>query len=101
MSTPLPVNVSNMPDIAGRPHTQPQGTLDWVGMSDIHQPILVGDGQNLMFCEDADRKLQTALNEDQRFVGLSSSHFRPLKSLALRFSKHYSNRRAFPGTTVY
>ncbi len=46
MSTPLPVNTANMPDIAGRPHTQPQGTLDWVGMSDIHQPILVRDGQD-------------------------------------------------------
>ncbi|MFU8813718.1 MAG: GTP cyclohydrolase FolE2 [Pseudomonadales bacterium] len=33
-----------MPDIAGRPHAKPQGTLDWVGMSDIHQPILVRDG---------------------------------------------------------
>ncbi len=44
MSTPLPVNVTTMPDIAGRPHTQPQGTLDWVGMSDIHQPIVVRDG---------------------------------------------------------
>ena len=44
MSTPLPVNVTAMPDIAGRPHAQPQGTLDWVGMSDIHQPIVVRDG---------------------------------------------------------
>ncbi|TNF85952.1 MAG: GTP cyclohydrolase I FolE2 [Gammaproteobacteria bacterium] len=33
-----------MPDIAGRPHAKPQGTLDWVGMSDIHQPILVRAG---------------------------------------------------------
>lgn len=45
MSTPLSANVSNMPDIAGRPYAAPQGTLDWVGMSDIHQPILVRDGK--------------------------------------------------------
>ncbi len=44
MSTPLPVNYQTMPDIAGRPHLRPQGTLDWVGMSSIHQPILVRDG---------------------------------------------------------
>jgi GTP cyclohydrolase I len=45
MSTPLPANISTMPDIAGRPYAAPQGTLDWVGMSDIHQPILVRDGK--------------------------------------------------------
>ncbi len=45
MSTPLPVNLAGMPDIAGRPHTQPQGTLDWVGMSDIHQPIQLRVGK--------------------------------------------------------
>lgn len=44
MSTPRPVELEAMPDIAGRPHTKPQGTLDWVGMSDIHQPILVRAG---------------------------------------------------------
>jgi GTP cyclohydrolase IB len=42
MSTPALVNV--MPDIARRLHSKPQGTLDWVGMSDIHQPILLRDG---------------------------------------------------------
>jgi len=46
MSTPLPVNVTSMPDIAGRPHAEPQGKLDWVGMSDIHQPILVREGSD-------------------------------------------------------
>jgi GTP cyclohydrolase I len=44
MSSPMPADQQTMPDIAGRPHLQPQGTLDWVGMSDIHQPILVRDG---------------------------------------------------------
>ncbi len=44
MSTPKPVELASMPDIAGRPHAKPQGTLDWVGMSDIHQPILIRAG---------------------------------------------------------
>lgn len=43
MST-MPAHLALMPDIAGRPHAKPQGTLDWVGMSDIHQPILIRDG---------------------------------------------------------
>lgn len=45
MNNPRPVELNLMPDIAGRPHLNPQGTLDWVGMSDIHQPILIRDGR--------------------------------------------------------
>ena len=44
MSTPLPVARETMPDIAQRRHVKPQGTLDWVGMNEIHQPILLRDG---------------------------------------------------------
>lgn len=33
-----------MPDIASIEHLHPQGTLDWVGMSDVHVPIRVSDG---------------------------------------------------------
>lgn len=48
MNNPRPVDLSAMPDIAGRPHLNPQGTLDWVGMSDIHQPIFIRDaGEDL------------------------------------------------------
>lgn len=43
MST-RPSDPDLMPDIARRPHQQPQGRLDWVGMSDIHQPISLLDG---------------------------------------------------------
>ena len=41
--SPSPFAANVMPDIAAaaRPHTQ--GTLDWVGMSEIHQPLRVGD----------------------------------------------------------
>lgn len=34
---------AGMPDIASNAHQQPQGTLDWVGMSGIHQPFLIRD----------------------------------------------------------
>ncbi len=44
MNNPQPIERSTMPDIAGNPHPKPQGKLDWVGMSDIHQPILIRDG---------------------------------------------------------
>jgi GTP cyclohydrolase I len=45
MTPPVALALNEMPDIAQRPHQSPQGTLDWVGMSEIHQPILVRDGQ--------------------------------------------------------
>lgn len=32
-----------MPDVANQAHKSPEGTLDWVGMSDIHQPLIVDD----------------------------------------------------------
>ena len=32
-----------MPDIASREHLHPQGTLDWVGMSNVHVPLQVSD----------------------------------------------------------
>ncbi|NIP15444.1 MAG: GTP cyclohydrolase I FolE2 [Pseudomonadales bacterium] len=53
-----------MPDIAGRPHTKPQGTLDWVGMSDIHQPILVRTG-------NANQRVQARV---QVYVDLNDPH---------------------------
>ncbi|MEZ5560152.1 MAG: GTP cyclohydrolase FolE2 [Pseudomonadales bacterium] len=35
----------NMPDVARHGLEQPHETLDWVGMSGIHQPLLVRDGR--------------------------------------------------------
>lgn len=44
MSTASVVAFSaGMPDIASAAHQQPQGTLDWVGMSGIHQPFMILD----------------------------------------------------------
>ncbi len=36
--------VVEMPDIASHEHIHPQGTLDWVGMSNVHVPLRVSDG---------------------------------------------------------
>ena len=36
-----------MPDVAGSELTQPATTLDWVGMADIHQPLLLRDGRDV------------------------------------------------------
>jgi len=53
-----------LPDVAGHVHNEPQGTLDWVGMSDIAMPIRVLD-------EDAEQAAQAAI---QMYVNLGDSH---------------------------
>ncbi len=44
LTKPTLVASNDMPDVASRPLRQPQGALDWVGMSRIHQPLLLIDG---------------------------------------------------------
>jgi GTP cyclohydrolase FolE2 len=44
MSTAKLVSVPDMPDIANRALSEAQATLDWVGMSNVHQPLKVKDG---------------------------------------------------------
>lgn len=34
---------ARLPDVAGHNHDEPQGTLDWVGMSEIATPVIVQD----------------------------------------------------------
>jgi len=43
MNKPKITKLVTMPDVANEPHRSPEGTLDWVGMSDIHQPLIVDD----------------------------------------------------------
>jgi len=40
-SLKLPSLLDAMPDIANAPLSKPQGTLDWVGMANVHQPFLI------------------------------------------------------------
>ncbi len=35
--------IAAMPDIAASEHLHPQGTLDWVGMSNVHVPLRISD----------------------------------------------------------
>ena len=44
MSKPTLVSTNNMPDVARRTFNDAQEALDWVGMSHVHQPLLVKDG---------------------------------------------------------
>ncbi len=44
MNKPELLRLGDLPDIASAEVRQPQVALDWVGMSSIHQPLLVKDG---------------------------------------------------------
>jgi GTP cyclohydrolase I len=46
VNKPELVAVNEMPDVARMGLPQPHSTLDWVGMSGIHQPLLVRDGKH-------------------------------------------------------
>ena len=47
MNKPRLVSNRLMPDIANRALEEAQSTLDWVGMSDVHQPLRVKDGESI------------------------------------------------------
>ena len=50
---------SHMPDVAGRAVGHAEGTLDWVGMGDIRQPIEIRDGESR---RAADARVQVYVN---------------------------------------
>jgi GTP cyclohydrolase I len=41
------VTLNNMPDVSGHELQMPQNTLEWVGMSGIHQPLAIKDGDQI------------------------------------------------------
>jgi len=41
------VAINNMPDVARHELHMPQNTLEWVGMSGIHQPLAIKDGDQI------------------------------------------------------
>ena len=83
MNNPQLVDLGAMPDIAGRPHLNPQGTLDWVGMSDIHQPILIRD-------DNEDVRVQANV---QVYVNLDDPHAKGIhmSRLYLLLDQHARN----------
>lgn len=65
------VALNNMPDVAGGELQMPQNTLEWVGMSGIHQPLSIKDG-------DAIRQVQSKVQiyvdlGDERAKGIHMS----------------------------
>jgi GTP cyclohydrolase I len=59
MSTAKLVSVPDMPDIANRALSEAQATLDWVGMSNVHQPLKVKDGD---LTKDVHANIQVYVN---------------------------------------
>ena len=59
MSTAKLISVPNMPDIANRALSEAQATLDWVGMSNVHQPLKVKDGEQT---KDVHANIQVYVN---------------------------------------
>ena len=59
MSEPVSISINTKPDIANRELPEEQGTLDWVGMSDVHQPLKVKDGDDL---KEVQAKVQVYVN---------------------------------------
>lgn len=47
MNRPEPITLRDMPDVARHGLQSPLATLDWVGMSGIHQPLLIRDGKSV------------------------------------------------------
>ena len=56
---PRLATTSHMPDVAGRAVGHAEGTLDWVGMGDIRQPIEIRDGESR---RAADARVQVYVN---------------------------------------
>lgn len=69
--TPRLATTSHMPDVAERPVQHVEGTLDWVGMGDIRQPIEIRDGAST---RAANARVQVYVNlADARAKGIHMS----------------------------
>lgn len=84
MSKPTLVSSQNMPDIARRSFGEAQATLDWVGMSHVHQPLLVKDG-------DVSKAVQAKV---QVYVNLDDPHAKGIhmSRLYLLLDEHAETR---------
>ncbi len=84
MTKPTLVASQNMPDIARRAFSAAQDTLDWVGMSHVHQPLLVKDG-------DVSKAVQAMV---QVYVNLADPHAKGIhmSRLYLLLDEHAEKR---------
>ncbi|GIS69458.1 MAG: GTP cyclohydrolase FolE2 [Gammaproteobacteria bacterium] len=84
MNKPELVSETEMPDVAMRELLNPEGTLDWVGMSDVHQPLKIHDGHEE---REVQAKVQIYVNlDDTQAKGIHMSR------LYLILDEHSSNR---------
>ena len=84
MSKPTLVSSQNMPDIAKTSLGEAQASLDWVGMSHVHQPLLVKDG-------DVSKAVQAMV---QVYVNLADPHAKGIhmSRLYLLLDEHAETR---------
>ena len=75
----------NLPDVARNLHPEPQGTLDWVGMSEIASRIQIADG---------DVNHQVAANV-QLYIDLSDAHAK-----GIHMSRLYRSLRQYAAETT-
>jgi len=115
------IEMDEMPDIAENAGPQQQSTLDWVGMSSIHQPVLIGNGAGeervlakvdlyvditdpqikgihmsrlyLQLDEFAARKRLTPASLRELLNGMLDSHSDCSSSASVRFAFDYCVRR--------
>jgi GTP cyclohydrolase I len=84
MNKPELVSETDMPDVAMRELQNPQGTLDWVGMSDVRQPLKIRDGHEE---REVQARVQIYVNlDDMQAKGIHMSR------LYLILDEHSSTR---------
>ena len=84
MNKPELVSETDMPDVAMGELRSPQGTLDWVGMGDVHQPLKIRDGRD-------EREVQARV---QIYVNLGDTHAKGIhmSRLYVILDEHSSTR---------
>lgn len=88
MNKPELIAVNEMPDVSRMGLQQPHATLDWVGMSGIHQPLMIRDGKS-------SRQAQTRV---QIYVDLADEHAKGIhmSRLYLILDEHAETRALSP-----
>jgi GTP cyclohydrolase I len=88
MNKPELIAVNEMPDVARMDLHQPHATLDWVGMSGIHQPLVIRDGKST---RQAQTRVQIYVDlADERAKGIHMSR------LYLILDEHAETRALSP-----
>jgi len=86
------IRLDSMPDVASLELKLPEETLDWVGMSGIHQPLLVRDGDQIRQVQskvqiyvDLGDKLAKGIHMSRLYLILDEhSETRPLTTAGLK-----------------